>query len=54
MSVFVKNVENVQHDVRDIIVRSSTFGRNSQCTFLRFFGVLAQRGGLLPVSKTPC
>ncbi|MBD0683018.1 histidine kinase [Pseudomonas sp. PSB18] len=45
MSVFVKNVENVQGDERDIIVFSSTFGRNSQGTFRRSFGVLGQTGG---------
>lgn len=42
MSVFVKNVENVQGDERDIIVFSSTFGRNAQGSFLRFFGVLGE------------
>ncbi|MGA4212530.1 protein kinase domain-containing protein [Ralstonia nicotianae] len=45
MRVFVKNVENVQGDERDIIVFSSTFGRNAQGSFLRFFGVLGQKGG---------
>lgn len=45
MSVFVKNVENVQGDERDIIIFSSTFGRNSQGTFRRNFGVLGQTGG---------
>lgn len=45
MSVFVKNVENVQGDERDQIVFSSTFGRNSQGTFRRNFGVLGQTGG---------
>ncbi|MCU7646302.1 AAA domain-containing protein [Pseudomonas piscis] len=45
MSVFVKNVENVQGDERDVIVFSSTFGRNSQGTFRRSFGVLGQTGG---------
>jgi len=45
MSVFVKNVENVQGDERDIIVFSSTFGRNAQGTFRRNFGVLGQTGG---------
>jgi len=45
MSVFVKNVENVQGDERDIIIFSSTFGRNSQGTFRRNFGVLGQKGG---------
>ncbi|MGO3126925.1 MAG: AAA domain-containing protein [Luteimonas sp.] len=45
MSVFVKNVENVQGDERDIIVFSSTFGRNGQGSFRRNFGVLGQTGG---------
>lgn len=45
MSVFVKNVENVQGDERDIIVFSSTFGRNAQGSFRRSFGVLGQKGG---------
>jgi primosomal replication protein N'' len=45
MGVFVKNVENVQGDERDVIVFSSTFGRNSQGTFRRAFGVLGQKGG---------
>jgi hypothetical protein len=45
MAVFVKNVENVQGDERDVIVFSSTFGRNSQGTFRRMFGVLGQKGG---------
>ncbi len=45
MAVFVKNVENVQGDERDVIVFSSTFGRNKQGAFLRLFGVLGQIGG---------
>lgn len=45
MSFFVKNVENVQGDERDIIIFSSTFGRNKQGTFRRVFGVLGQSGG---------
>ncbi len=45
MGFFVKNVENVQGDERDIIVFSSTFGRNAQGTFRRAFGVLGQAGG---------
>lgn len=45
MSVFVKNVENVQGDERDVIVFSSTFGHNAQGSFLRLFGVLGQKGG---------
>jgi primosomal replication protein N'' len=42
---FVKNVENVQGDERDIIVFSTTFGRNPQGAFRRYFGVLGQSGG---------
>uniref|UniRef100_UPI003F50694D DEAD/DEAH box helicase n=1 Tax=Caballeronia sp. LjRoot34 TaxID=3342325 RepID=UPI003F50694D len=45
MGTFVKNVENVQGDERDVIVFSTTFGRNSQGTFRRHFGVLGQKGG---------
>nr|WP_314265482.1 AAA domain-containing protein [uncultured Moellerella sp.] len=45
MSVFVKNVENVQGDERDVIIFSTTFGRNKQGTFRRNFGVLGQQGG---------
>jgi hypothetical protein len=45
MGFFVKNVENVQGDERDIIIFSATFGRNSQGTFRRSFGVLGQAGG---------
>jgi len=45
MGFFVKNVENVQGDERDVIVFSSTFGRNAQGTFRRSFGVLGQVGG---------
>ncbi len=45
MSIFIKNVENVQGDERDIIIFSSTFGLNRQNTFRRNFGVLGQTGG---------
>ncbi len=45
MGFFVKNVENVQGDERDIIVFSTTFGRDKHGTFRRFFGVLGQTGG---------
>jgi len=45
MGFFVKNVENVQGDERDIIIFSSTFGKNAQGTFRRNFGVLGQAGG---------
>jgi primosomal replication protein N'' len=42
---FVKNVENVQDDESDHILFSTTFGRNEQGTFRRYFGVLGQSGG---------
>ena len=42
---FVKNVENVQGDERDVIVFSTTFGRDARGTFRRNFGVLGQAGG---------
>nr|WP_294810176.1 AAA domain-containing protein [uncultured Sphingomonas sp.] len=45
MGFFVKNVEGVQGDERDIIVFSSTFGKNPAGTFRRSFGVLGQTGG---------
>ncbi|MGO8847120.1 MAG: AAA domain-containing protein [Methylocella sp.] len=45
MGFFVKNVENVQGDERDIIIFSTTFGRDKQGGFRRNFGVLGQTGG---------
>ena len=45
MRFFVKNVENVQGDERDVMIFSTTFGRNPQGTFRRTFGVLGQKGG---------
>jgi hypothetical protein len=45
MGFFVKNVENVQGDERDVIIFSSTFGPNAEGTFRRNFGVLGQAGG---------
>ncbi|KTD47814.1 AAA domain-containing protein [Legionella quateirensis] len=45
MSFFVKNVENVQGDERDIIIFSSTFGRDEKGTFRKQFGRLGQSGG---------
>ncbi len=45
MSFFVKNVENVQGDERDIIIFSSTFGRDEKGIFRRSFGLLGQKGG---------
>ena len=45
LSFFVKNVENVQGDERDVIIFSSTFGRDPAGAFRRSFGVLGQAGG---------
>lgn len=45
MGFFVKNVENVQGDERDIIIFSTTFGYNKEGQFRRNFGVLGQKGG---------
>jgi len=45
MGFFVKNVENVQGDERDVIIFSTTFGRDKRGTFRRNFGVLSQTGG---------
>lgn len=45
ISFFIKNVENVQGDERDIILFSTTFGRNESGVFRRNFGVLGQQGG---------
>lgn len=45
MGFFVKNVENVQGDERDVVVFSTTFGRNAKDSFRRNFGVLGQAGG---------
>lgn len=45
MSFFVKNVENVQGDERDVILFSTTFGRDRRGSFRRNFGVLGQVGG---------
>jgi hypothetical protein len=42
---FVKNVENVQGDERDLIIFSTTFGRDARGVFRRNFGVLGQQGG---------
>jgi len=45
LSFFVKNLENVQGDERDIILFSTTFGKDAQGKFRRYFGVLGQQGG---------
>lgn len=45
MSIFIKNVENVQGDERDVIIFSTTFGKNAAKTFRRNFGALGKKGG---------
>ncbi|HEV7924109.1 MAG TPA: AAA domain-containing protein [Verrucomicrobiae bacterium] len=42
---FVRNLESVQGDERDVMVFSTTFGRDSQGLFRRFFGPINQSGG---------
>lgn len=45
MGFIVRNVENVQGDERDVVIFSTTFGRNAQGAFRRTFGALGQKGG---------
>ena len=42
---FVKNLENVQGDERDVILFSTTFGRDASGRFRKSFGALGQKGG---------
>jgi primosomal replication protein N'' len=42
---FVKNLESVQGDERDVMIFSTTFGRDAQGQFRRFFGPINQLGG---------
>ena len=42
---FIKNVESVQGDERDLIIFSTTFGYNNEGKFRRNFGTLGQTGG---------
>lgn len=44
-SLFVKNIENVQGDERDIIIFSTAYARNAEGRFLRQFGWLNNEGG---------
>lgn len=44
-SLFVKNLENIQGDERDIIIISTTFGRNAEGKFRQNFGPIIQRNG---------
>lgn len=43
--LFVKNLENIQGDERDIMLLSTTFGRRPDGKFLQFFGPLNQAKG---------
>tara|TARA_R110000850_G_scaffold275264_2_gene414303 strand:+ start:8947 stop:15162 length:6216 start_codon:yes stop_codon:yes gene_type:complete len=45
VSLFVRNVESVQGDERDVILFSTTFGVNPDGVFRRSFGALVQEGG---------
>ena len=42
---FVKNLENIQGDERDIIILSTTFGKKSDGKFIMNFGPITQRNG---------
>ncbi|TVP94507.1 MAG: DUF4011 domain-containing protein [Acholeplasmatales bacterium] len=44
-SLFVKNIENVQGDERDIIIFSTAYARNRDGRFMRQFGWLNAEGG---------
>lgn len=43
--LFVKNLENVQGDERDVMIISTTFGRDETGRFRRNFGALSRVGG---------
>jgi len=43
--LFVKNLENIQGDERDIIIISTTFGKKSDGSFRQSFGPILQRNG---------
>lgn len=45
MSLFVKNIENVQGDERDIIIFSTAYAKNENGKLLVTFGSLSQDGG---------
>ncbi|MCG2613732.1 AAA domain-containing protein [Terrimonas sp. NA20] len=44
-SLFVKNLENIQGDERDVIIISTTFGKNKEGKFRQSFGPIIQRNG---------
>jgi very-short-patch-repair endonuclease len=43
--LFVKNLENIQGDERDVIIISTTFGRKADGTFRQNFGPILQKNG---------
>jgi DNA polymerase III delta prime subunit len=43
--LFVKNLENIQGDERDIMILSTTFGKDEHGKFRQFFGPLTQEKG---------
>lgn len=43
--LFVKNLENIQGDERDVIILSTTFGRRTDGSFRQQFGPILQRNG---------
>lgn len=43
--IFVKNIENVQGDERDVIIFSVGYARNAQGRLVTNFGLLSQKGG---------
>jgi primosomal replication protein N'' len=45
VGLFVKNLENVQGDERDVMIFSTTFGRDGERQFYRRFGPVGQVGG---------
>ena len=44
-SLFVKNLENIQGDERDLIIISTTFGKKADGKFRQSFGPILQRNG---------
>lgn len=43
--LFVKNLENIQGDERDVIIITTTFGKNEEGKFRKHFGPLNNRNG---------
>jgi very-short-patch-repair endonuclease len=43
--LFVKNLENIQGDERDVMIISTTFGKKSDGSFRQSFGPILQRNG---------